>query len=134
MDRLTSKYRGGYGLVKVKNDEQEIESPYPNTLRACFESWQRLGAYEDTGLMPDEIAAMQAELAAMQPDRQIKGVCADCLWCTESDKTNRIFCVVNGDGSEFETFPGEWCSNFTRRPTDEECAKVWEESEWEESE
>jgi len=34
MDRLTKKFPGGYGLVKVKDNEQDIESPYPNTLRA----------------------------------------------------------------------------------------------------
>lgn len=59
MDRLTKKYVGGYGLVKVKDNEQDLESPYPNTLRACFESWQMLGAYEDTGLTPAEVEALK---------------------------------------------------------------------------
>ncbi|MDD3029855.1 MAG: hypothetical protein PHS57_06220 [Alphaproteobacteria bacterium] len=60
MDRLTKKYAGGYGLVKVRDNEQDLESPYPNTLRACFESWQRLAAYEDTGLMPEDIMRLDA--------------------------------------------------------------------------
>lgn len=68
MDRLTKKYAGGYGLAKVKDNEQALESPYPNTLRACFESWQRLGAYEDTGMTPDKIDAMKAELDALKAD------------------------------------------------------------------
>jgi hypothetical protein len=68
MDRLTKKYAGGYGLAKVKDNEQALESPYPNTLRACFESWQRLGAYEDTGLTPDEIAALRAEIERLRAE------------------------------------------------------------------
>lgn len=59
MERLTKNFKGAYGLVKVKDNEQEIESPYRNTLQACFESWQQLGRYEDTGLTPDEIAALR---------------------------------------------------------------------------
>ena len=60
MNRLTKLYKAGrYGLVNVKDNEQEVDSPYPNTLRAILESFQRLGAYEDTGMTPDEIAAMK---------------------------------------------------------------------------
>lgn len=60
MDRLTRLYKAGrYSLAKVKDSEQEVDSPYPNTLRAILESFQRLGAYEDTGMTPDEIAAMK---------------------------------------------------------------------------
>ena len=66
MDRLTKKFIGGYGLIKVKDNEQEIESPYKNTLDACFESWQQLGRYEDTGLMPEEIATLKAELKGQE--------------------------------------------------------------------
>ena len=76
MDRLTKKFPGGYGLVKVKDNEQDIESPYPNTLRACFESWQRLGAYEDTGLTPDEIVAFKAKLGEFS--EAFKGAQAVC--------------------------------------------------------
>ena len=76
MDRLTKKFPGGYGLVKVKDNEQDIESPYPNTLRACFESWQMLGAYEDTGLAPDEIVALKAKLGEFS--KAFKGAQAVC--------------------------------------------------------
>lgn len=54
--RLTEKYGGGFGLVKVKDDEQEVESPYPNTLKAILECFNRLGelenAIEDGELVP----------------------------------------------------------------------------------
>lgn len=70
MDRLTKNFNGAFGLVKVKDNEQEIESPYRNTLQACFESWQRLGQYEDTGLTPEEIAALRAELDALKIELQ----------------------------------------------------------------
>lgn len=49
MERLTArsvKNNMAY-LVKVKPDEQEVESPYPNTLNAIIESFQRLAEYED---------------------------------------------------------------------------------------
>lgn len=70
-------------------------------------------------------AAMQRFIA---PDKQIKGVCADCMWCAESDKTNRIFCVFHGDEAEFETFADNWCPDFGRRPTAEEnAANPWPE-------
>ena len=66
MDRLTKLFKAGrYGLVKVKDNEQEVDSPYPNTLRAILESFQQLGAYEDTGLMPNEVTAMIAENARL---------------------------------------------------------------------
>ncbi len=45
--RLTEKYGGGFGLVKVKDDEQEVESPYPNTLKAILECFNRLGELEN---------------------------------------------------------------------------------------
>ena len=34
-------------LTKVKPNEQIVESPYPDTLRAILESFQQLAAYED---------------------------------------------------------------------------------------
>ena len=49
MERLTArsvKNNMAY-LVKVKPDEQEVESPYPNTLNAIIESFQRLAEYEN---------------------------------------------------------------------------------------
>jgi hypothetical protein len=60
MKRLTArspKNNMAY-LMKVKLTEQEVESPYPNTLNCILESFNRLAAYEDTGLMPEEIAPL----------------------------------------------------------------------------
>lgn len=47
MERLTKKYPGGYGLLKVKDSEQIVESDYPNTLKAIQECFTRLGEIED---------------------------------------------------------------------------------------
>ena len=55
MERLTKKYAGGYGLVNVKDNEQSVESSHPNALREILKSVKTLGAYEDTGLTPEEI-------------------------------------------------------------------------------
>ena len=62
MDRLTKEFKPGwFGLVKVKENEQEVDSPYPNTLRAILESFKRLGEYEDTGLTPEQVAELQTD-------------------------------------------------------------------------
>lgn len=48
-------------LVNVKPDEQEVNSAYPNTLRAIRDSFERLGQYEDTGLAPEEVETLRTE-------------------------------------------------------------------------
>lgn len=56
MERLTAIAPNGMAyLVKVKPSEQEVESPYPNTLNCILESFKRLAEYEDTGLTPQQI-------------------------------------------------------------------------------
>jgi len=51
-------------LVNVKNDEQEVECKYPNTLRCILDSFQRLAEYEDTGFTPEGVINLKAALAA----------------------------------------------------------------------
>ena len=47
MERLTAIAPNGMAyLVKVKPNEQDVESPYPNTLKAIMESFQKLAEYE----------------------------------------------------------------------------------------
>lgn len=47
MERLTAIAPNGMAyLVKVKPNEQEVESHYPNTLKAIMESFQKLSEYE----------------------------------------------------------------------------------------
>lgn len=72
MERLTARNDAGLAyLVKVKPDEQAVESSYPNTLKAILESFQQLAAYEvacatsDTECKsPEELASDLADLAA----------------------------------------------------------------------
>jgi hypothetical protein len=45
-------------LVKVKPDEQEVESLYPNTLRCIMEAFERLAQYEDAGQDRPEIVCL----------------------------------------------------------------------------
>ena len=47
MERLTKKFNGGYGLINVKDDEQDVESKFPNTLQAILDSFDWLGKIED---------------------------------------------------------------------------------------
>lgn len=78
--RLTKKYGGAFGLVKVKDDEQEVESPYPNTLKAILECFERLGELEN--------AIESGELVPVVHGRWIKSdehkgvfVCGECKNC-----------------------------------------------------
>ena len=67
MDRLTAIAPNGMAyLVKVKPSEQDVESPYPNTLNCVLESFKRLAEYEDTGLTPEEIRDLEKELGIVQ--------------------------------------------------------------------
>lgn len=48
MERLTARTEKGLAyLVNVKPDEQEVESPYKNTLQCILDCFERLAAYED---------------------------------------------------------------------------------------
>ena len=58
-DRLTKLgVNGIYGLVKVKDNEQEVDSPHRNTLAAILECFQRLAEYENA-----EFGALKEEQA-----------------------------------------------------------------------
>ena len=61
MDRLTARAHDGHAyLANVKDDEQEVECRSRNTAQCIMDSWERLAAYEDTGLEPEEIKQMCA--------------------------------------------------------------------------
>jgi len=91
MDRLTKKYSSYYGLVKVKDNEQEVDSPYPNTLKAILESFSQLGKYEDTGLTPAEIDQLKAENAELKAELQ-----------AYKDKLAKVIKQINAEIEECE--------------------------------
>jgi len=68
-ERLTerSPKNGMAYLINVKQNEQVVESPYPNTLRCIMDSFNRLAAYEDSGLSPEEVQ----ELAKAKADGRL---------------------------------------------------------------
>jgi hypothetical protein len=48
MKRLTARTKNGHAyLVNVKPDEQEVDSPYKNTLQCILDCFERLAQYED---------------------------------------------------------------------------------------
>lgn len=58
MSRLTARTKNGHAyLVNVKPDEQEVNSPHKNTLQCILDCFERLAAYEDTGLTPEDCTA-----------------------------------------------------------------------------
>ena len=64
MERLTAWSDNGMAyLTGVKRNEQEVNSPYPNTLFCILDSFKQLARYEDTGLTPEEVAALAAAKA-----------------------------------------------------------------------
>ena len=61
MDRLTARTHDGHAyLANGKDHEQEVECRSRNTAQCIMDSWERLAAYEDTGLEPEEIKQMCA--------------------------------------------------------------------------
>lgn len=62
MERLTARNAKGMAyLVNVKPNEQEVDSPHPNTLRCILDSFNHLAEYEDIGLTPDQATQMQKD-------------------------------------------------------------------------
>ncbi|WMI81825.1 hypothetical protein [Anaerotignum sp. MB30-C6] len=67
MERLTERNERGFAYLKnVKPNEQDVESPYPNTLRCILDCFEQLAKYEDKGLTPDEIKQLQTENASLR--------------------------------------------------------------------
>lgn len=70
MERLT-KRREDNGIAylgKVKDNEQTVDSEYPDTLKAIFESIQRLAAYEDTERTPEMINQMKIKAQELETE------------------------------------------------------------------
>ena len=75
MDRLTV-YIGG----EAREDHSRDTRDWKNGNRECMD---RLAAYEDTGMMPDEVAALRAEnerLSKWVDDLQ-SGMYVNCVYC-----------------------------------------------------
>jgi hypothetical protein len=106
MKRLTARRidNGLAYLVGVKPNEQEVDSPHPNTLRCILECFQSLAAYEDTGLTPGNITYQTAQLQEWQRkcnlmhrdntqlraeleqvkaerDAAVEALCGNCAYC-----------------------------------------------------
>ena len=97
MDRLTARTHDGHAyLANVKDDEQEVECRSRNTAQCIMDSWERLAAYEDTGLSPADIPALtaRAEAAEAERDRAIKQM---CRFCKSLDKKAGIKPVCAAD-------------------------------------
>src|SRR5574344_1971169 len=61
VERLTARTHDGHAyLANVKDDEQEVECRSRNTAQCIMDSWERLAAYEDTGLSPADRADLTA--------------------------------------------------------------------------
>lgn len=97
--RLTEKYGGGFGLVKVKDDEQEVESPYPNTLKAILECFNRLGELENAIESGELVPVMHGEWEFVD-DYTAK--CSACGDCVDDDSPFCPNCGAKMDGKDGE--------------------------------
>ena len=114
VERLTARTHDGHAyLANVKDDEQEVECRSRNTAQCIMDSWERLAAYEDTGLSPTDIPALTARAEAAEAERDaavedLKRFSACCQ------------CNANIDGSCCDMFDGTaenkyFCSNWQWR-------------------
>ena len=97
VERLTARTHDGHAyLANVKDDEKEVECGSRNTALCIIDSWERLAAYEDTGLSPADIPALtaRAEAAEAERDRAIKQM---CRFCKSLDKKAGIKPVCAAD-------------------------------------
>lgn len=91
MDRLTKRVSNGMAcLVKVKDNEQDVESPYPNTLKAILESIQRLAEHEDQEELA-EITDNDGCLSCLYEDKGINEYpCVKCKRCYADKRTAKM--------------------------------------------
>ena len=90
VERLTARTHDGHAyLANVKDDEQEVECRSRNTAQCIMDSWERLAAYEDTGLSPADIPALaaRAEAAEAERDAAVADMHGYCKACINAPKT-----------------------------------------------
>jgi hypothetical protein len=87
-------------LVKVKSDEQAVDSEYPNTLRCIIECFEKLAKYEDTGIEPEQIEALQQQIAPLQGEAvlmvgDMPESCSKCkLRITDTFNCSDYYCLA----------------------------------------
>ena len=113
MERLTARTHDGHAyLANVKDDEQEVECRSRNTAQCIMDSWERLAAYEDTGLSPADIATLTARAEAAEAERDackadfesyMRGSMECCAYCIHDDECEpgESLCYANVCGFEW---------------------------------
>ena len=99
MDRLTARTDGGIAyLVNVKQDEQEVDCKSRNTAQRIMDSWDSLAAYEDTGLTPEEIAALKERTRWIPCSERLPNMCGfKCLVCAKNKfEQTHVFTAFTG--------------------------------------
>jgi len=124
MERLTKRAPNGLAyLAKVRENEQAVESSYPNTLKAILEAFNRLAAYEDIGT-PEEFAELREKIQRM-------GEVETCQYDQTDDDRGVWECSECGEEWVIETGnPFENNMQFCPK-----CGRLinsisWEENQW----
>ena len=67
IERLTARNKNGLAyLVKVKPNEQEVDSPYKNTLKCILDCFERLAQYEEAEIAKQSVIAKSATSEEVQ--------------------------------------------------------------------
>lgn len=93
MERLTQRLRTGEVLMTSNYEEKYTEQEWISVLQ------DRLAAYEDTGLTPEEVRSMHGEWSAMMSAlNSIGGGYARLRELAEADKDGRVAVLPVGTG------------------------------------
>ena len=84
-------------LINVKQNEQDVESPYPNTLRCIMDSFNRLASYEDSGLSPEEVQELKVSVK----------ICEDCWNHAQAKADGRLVVLLPIDTEVYIVQDGE---------------------------
>ena len=128
IERLTARNKNGLAyLVNVKPDEQEVDSPYKNTLKCILDCFERLAQYEEEDIARQSTTREEVQRAieqlkyAREQDREFDdGTFVDSLDLAitalqayqPTTRKNRT--VEEVAISKTETTSCEWCESFDR--------------------
>lgn len=114
MERLTARTKNGHAyLVFVKPDEQEVDSPYKNTLQCILDCFERLAQYEDLEEQ-GRLVVLPCKVGDTVYETLFEWDCTECLKTSFKPKVRErkvthfmltksgdIILGVAGDGSDY---------------------------------
>ena len=122
MERLTDRTEKGHAyLVNVKPDEQEVDSPYKNTLQCILDCFERLAAYEDTTLEPVAVERLIRELIklaceSIEREKMLAKLEAESAALAQAMEDKRLVKVVRCGECRYRKLAKVNCKGYTICP------------------